>query len=69
MAPKAIHAIRSEIYVLADHPESGRPIKGTEYRKWIIPFEKRGYLALYRHDKKAIVILAVRHQLEIDYVL
>jgi addiction module RelE/StbE family toxin len=66
-AKKAIQIIRSEINIMADYPESGRPIKDTDYREWVIPFGKSGYLALYRYDNEVIAILAVRHQLETDY--
>jgi hypothetical protein len=46
---------------LAAHPEAGRPIENlpSEFREWRIPFGADGYIALYRHDGRAVAILAV----------
>jgi plasmid stabilization system protein ParE len=38
-----------------------------EYREWLIEFGHSGYVALYRYDGQTAVILAVRHQRELEY--
>lgn len=48
----------------------GRPVEERpELREWVIDFGASGYLALYRFDPSTdtVVILAIKHQLEIDY--
>jgi plasmid stabilization system protein ParE len=68
-ASRAIKAIRQGVKVLAQHPEIGRPIEDLlpEFREWVIEFGQGAYVALYRHDGKQIVILAVRHAREAGY--
>lgn len=38
-----------------------------EFREWIIPFGAYGYIALYRYDGGAVVVLAIRHAREVGY--
>jgi plasmid stabilization system protein ParE len=38
-----------------------------EYRELIIGFGHYGYVALYRLDGDAVVVVAIRHQLEAGY--
>jgi hypothetical protein len=38
-----------------------------EYREWLIDFGQSGYVALYRFDGQTALIVAVRHQKELDY--
>ncbi len=38
-----------------------------QYREWTIDFGDSGYLARYRFDGNAVMILAVRHQKEAGY--
>jgi plasmid stabilization system protein ParE len=38
-----------------------------EYREWLTDFGGSGYVALYHHEERAAVILAVRHQKEAGY--
>ena len=47
----------------------GRPAQDMEpeYREWMIDFGDSGYVVLYRHDGRDAVVLAVRHQRELDY--
>jgi len=68
-AKQAIKAIRTNIRIIAAHPEIGRPASHMEpeYREWLISFGGSGYIALYRYDGQNTVILAVRHQKEVDY--
>jgi len=68
-ARNAVKAIRKSVKLLAMHPEIGRPAETMEpeFREWPIDFGNSGYVALYRHDDKRTVILAVRHQKEAGY--
>ncbi|HMO47070.1 MAG TPA: type II toxin-antitoxin system RelE/ParE family toxin [Rubrivivax sp.] len=55
---------------LARQPGMGRPVHDVEpeYREWLIDFGDSGCLALYRCDERStVVVLAVRHQCELDY--
>jgi plasmid stabilization system protein ParE len=63
---RAIGAIRAGVKVLAQQPGIGRPVADMEpeFREWLIDFGESGYLALYRYEGGAAVILAVRHQRE-----
>ena len=68
-ARRAVKAIRDGVKVIARHPGIGRPAENMdlEYREWLIEFGSSGYVALYRYDGKTAVILAVRHQRELEY--
>lgn len=68
-ARRAIRAIRHGMKSLANQPEIGRPVEEMEpeFREWLIEFGDSGYVAMYRYDGKTAVILAVRHQRELDY--
>jgi plasmid stabilization system protein ParE len=65
-AKRATQAIRQGVQVLADHPEIGRaaPEMAPEFREWPIRFGDSGYVALYRYDGEAAILLAIRHQRE-----
>ncbi len=67
-AKRAVKAIRSGAKVIGRHPEIGRPAEEMEpeYRQWPIDFGASGYIALYRYDGQTAVIVAVRHQKEVD---
>lgn len=67
-AKRAVKAIRSGVKVIGRHPEIGRPAEEMEpeYRQWPIDFGASGYIALYRYDGQTAVIVAVRHQKEVD---
>lgn len=67
-AQRAAKAIREGVKVLARQPGMGRPAQDMEpeYREWLIDFGDSGYVALYRYDGSTAVILAVRHQGELD---
>lgn len=66
---RAVQAIRQGVRVLALQPGAGRPAADMdpEFREWPIAFGDSGYLALYRYDGNTAIILAVRHQRELDY--
>lgn len=68
-AKRAVKAIRQGVKVLELQPGIGRPIEDMpdEFREWIIDFGDSGYVARYRLDPDAVVILAVRHQKEVGY--
>ena len=68
-ATNAVKAIRGSVKILAVQPEVGRPPEDMdpEYREWIIEFGASGYIALYHYEGQTVIILAVRHQKEVDY--
>lgn len=68
-AKRAVQAIRSGVKIILQHPEVGRPAEEMEpeYREWLIDFGNSGYLVLYHYDGRVAVIVAVRHQKEVDY--
>lgn len=69
-ARRAVKAIRAGVALLALQPGMGRPVQDMEpeYREWPVDFGDSGYIVLYRCDAHAtLVILAVRHQRELDY--
>lgn len=68
-ARRAVNSIREGVKVIARQPGIGRLAEEMEpeYREWLIDFGDSGYVALYRHDGKTAVILAVRHQREAGY--
>ena len=47
----------------------GRPAQDMEpeYREWPINFGHSGYVVLCHFDGQTILIVAVRHQKELDY--
>jgi plasmid stabilization system protein ParE len=63
-ARKAVKAIRAGVWVIARHPEAGRPLETPEYREWPIALGDSGYMALYRYEGDLVTILAIRHQKE-----
>lgn len=67
-ATRAVKAIRAGVKIIALQPEIGRPADEMEpeFREWRINFGDRGYIALYRYDGQMAVIVAVRHQKEVD---
>ena len=68
-AKRAVKAIRQEVTVLGQQPGIGRPVENMpdEFRDWIIEFGDSGYVARYRIDADAVMILAVRHQKEVGF--
>ena len=68
-AKRAVKVIREGVKILGRQPGMGRPAQDMEpeYREWMIDFGDSGYIALYRYDGRTAVILAVRHQRELDY--
>jgi len=68
-AKRAVRAIRAGVQILQIQPGVGRPAEDMdpEFREWLIDFGDSGYIALYRFDGDTALILAVRHQRELDY--
>jgi plasmid stabilization system protein ParE len=68
-AQRAVKAIRQGVQVLGHQPGVGRPVADmpAEFRDWIIDFGDSGYVARYRLDPEAAIILAVRHQKEVGF--
>jgi len=70
-ARRAANAIRSGVQILTHQPRMGRrvPDMPGEFRDWLISFGNSGYVVRYRWDdaRDEIVILAVRHQREVDF--
>jgi plasmid stabilization system protein ParE len=68
LAQRALLAIRDAFTPLMHMPKMGRPVAGG-LREQIIAFGRSGYVALYDFDevRDVVVVLAVRHQREVDY--
>ena len=70
-AEAAIGTIERALAVLEEFPWSCRAstaIPRSRFRELIVPFGKRGYVALFEIEGDDVVtILAVRHQRERDY--
>lgn len=68
-ARRAVKAIRDGVKTIVDQPGIGRPVADMEpeFREWLIGFGDSGYVVLYRYDGQTAVILAVRHQRELEY--
>ena len=66
---KAAATIIQSVQILKQHPQLGRPVEDMEpeYREFIIGFGHYGYVALYHLDGNAVIVLAIRHQLEAGY--
>jgi plasmid stabilization system protein ParE len=68
-AAAALDAIRSAFELLKFSPYSCRKAgaPSAAIRELVIPFGKRGYVALFEIERSHVTILAVRHQREDDY--
>jgi plasmid stabilization system protein ParE len=68
LANRAINDIAASLFPLEYMPKIGRPLEGG-LRELVISFGSSGYLALYHLDEvfDEVVVLAVRHQKELDY--
>lgn len=65
-AKRAVQAIRTQVKIIAEHPDIGKPVSDMpeSYREWPIGFGNSGYIARYRLAGDNAVILAVWHQRE-----
>lgn len=70
-AERALGTIERALGLLAEFPWSCRvssALAGSRFRELVIPFGKRGYVALFEiEDAGVVTVLAVRHQRESDY--
>lgn len=68
-AKRAVKAIRQGVQVLAQHPGLGRPVDDLPeaFREWAIDFGDSGYVARYRLEPDAVIVLAVRYQKEVGF--
>jgi plasmid stabilization system protein ParE len=63
LAERAVDALFSACYSLADQPERGRPAVPLGYRELIVPFGAGAYIVRYRIDRRqnAVVITRLWH--------
>ena len=68
-ARRAASAIRDGMQIVADHPDVGRPVDDMdpEFQEWPISFGASGYVVLYRLQPETALVVAVRHQKEVEY--
>lgn len=68
-AKRAGEAISQGVRILGLQPHLGRSVEDLpeEFREWLIDFGDSGYVARYRLDGEAVVILALRHQREAGF--
>jgi plasmid stabilization system protein ParE len=62
LAPRVAGEIKAKAQVLADFPQSGRPLGGRqEYRQIVLEVLNARYVFQYRYEDKRLVILRVFH--------
>ena len=61
-AERAAQAIREGIAILGFQPQMGRPIEDMP-----VDFRDSGYLARYYFTDDTVIILAIRHQKELEF--
>lgn len=68
-AKRAVKAIRDGVKTIGHQPGIGHPAAEMEpeFREWLLEFGDSGYVVLYRYGGQTAVILAVRHQRELEY--
>ena len=68
-AQRAAETILKAVQILGQQPQMGRLVEDlpAQYRDWVIDFGDSGYVARYRVEASAVVILAVRHQKEAGF--
>lgn len=67
-AQRASEAIRHGVKILSVHPRLGRMVDDLPevFREWLIDFGDSGYVVRYRIHADTVIILAVRHQKEME---
>lgn len=67
-ARRATLKILQGLQSLEQHPELGHQIEDRpeEYRELVIPFGKDGYIAAYHYTGDNVIVMAVRHQRELQ---
>jgi plasmid stabilization system protein ParE len=68
-AREASEAIAKALNLLIDFPEAGRPvlIDPPGLRDLFIEFGNSGYIARYRYDGRAVLVLTVKHGREAEF--
>jgi plasmid stabilization system protein ParE len=68
IAVETVDLILDALNMLARHPRMGRPVR-SGLRELVISRGNTGYLSLYSYDEQndVALVLAVRHQRELDY--
>ncbi len=69
-ARRGVLAMKDAFRALEKAPFMGRPVQDKpELRELVIEFGSAGYLALYRYETAAqvVIVLAIKHQRENDY--
>ena len=66
-AKRAVKAIRAGVKVLRNQPNIGRAARLPNYREWPIDFGGSGYMVLYNYNDSDVLIVAVRHQKELEF--
>ncbi|WP_027389047.1 type II toxin-antitoxin system RelE/ParE family toxin [Chrysiogenes arsenatis] len=63
-AKRLAHEIIGSLKSIAQHPYVGRCIDEMplEYRQWVIEYGKTGFIASYRVEQNAVVVLSIKHQ-------
>ena len=66
---RAASAIIKAIRSLENFPLIGRPADdiAPDYREILIDFGDSGYVALYHYHQDSVVIIAIKHQKEVEY--
>lgn len=64
-----LEKVSGAVLLLEEHPEIGRPVRGSTLRELIISHGHTGYVALYEYSpgEGLIRIAAIRHQREAGY--
>jgi plasmid stabilization system protein ParE len=68
LARRTVAVIRSAVDALAEQPLVCRSVE-RDLRELVIALGKTGYIALYRFrpERDLVIVLAPRHQRELDY--
>ncbi|HEY3452946.1 MAG TPA: type II toxin-antitoxin system RelE/ParE family toxin [Myxococcales bacterium] len=70
-AQRALRAVRKAVELLGIFPFACRkawaPKPDPSLREMVISFGNRGYVALFRVERRNVIVLAVRHQRHEDF--
>ena len=70
-ARRAGKTISESAKSLAHRPYAGRPVREENFppgsRTWFVPFGSVGYSLLYSTDGEEILLLSVKHGLQLEY--
>ena len=66
--PAFQQSIAKELQLLRTAPKIGRPVSDTKYRELVVPFGSSGYVIRYRENDNEIVVVAIKHQKQKNYL-